>query len=251
MMPPRHMRSWGLLVLVGFAVFGLRSAPAFAAAAPRAAEPAPQFASFFDGFDTSTLDGGWGWVREDNTAWSLTERGGFLRIHTQDGTLDDASTANNILRRAAPTTDYEVATRVEVTVAQDFHEAGLLLYTGDSNFVKISRIYDFEHGGSIFLLRREVGGTGVGSFFSPEITGSVAEMRLRFVAGQVTGAYKDGNGAWVTLGSYAVGPVNTYPYVALAAHHGFPDTPPTSITADFDFVQILPLQTLFAPLISR
>jgi beta-xylosidase len=237
--------------LVGLALVSLASTPALAAPAARAADPAPQAVSFFDGFDGSPLGAGWSWVREDNTAWSLTERAGFLRIHTQDGTLDDASTANNILRRAAPTVDYEVATRVEVTITQDFHEAALLLYTGDSNFIKISRIYDSGHGGAVFLLRREVGGAGVGSFFSPEIISAVAEMRLRFVAGQVTGAYKDGSGNWVTLGSYTVGPANTYPYIALAAHHGFPDTPPTSITADFDFVQIATLESYFLPFVAR
>jgi len=239
-----HLTRW-LLIGVGLALAGRAVAPA--AAGPTA----PQGANFFDGFDTSTLEAGWSWVREDAGAWSLTDRPGFLRIDTQEGTLDDSSLANNILRRAAPTVDYEVATRVELTLTQDFHEAALLLYTGDSNFVKISRILDSAQGGSVFLLRREVGGAGVGSFFSPAVSGAVAEMRLRFSAGVVSGAYKNGVGDWVELGHYTVGPLSTYSHVALAAHHGFPDVAPTSITADFDYMRIVPLLTLFLPLVKR
>jgi beta-xylosidase len=230
---------------------GLVSMGSGAAQAAPVSPSAPSGAPFFDGFDTTPLEAGWSWVREDNTAWSLTERPGFLRIRTQPGTLDDSSLANNILRRAAPGSDYEVSTRVEVAVTQDFHEAGLLLYKSDFNFIKISRIFDAAHGGSVFLLRREVGGMGVGSFFSPAISTSVAELRLRFVAPYVSGAYKDGSGNWVELGSYNVGPLSTYTHVALAAHHGFPDLLPTSITADFDFLQIAPLSALYLPLVGR
>jgi beta-xylosidase len=250
----RCARIWQWL-LVGLCVVGLTSGVALAAPGQQAPAPSgpasPDGTFFFDGFDTSTLDPGWSWVRQDAGAWSLTERPGFLRIHTQDGTLDDNTLANNILRRAAPAVDYEVSTRVEINVTQDFHEAALMLYTGDSNFVKISRIYDTLHGGSIFLVRREVGGAGVGAFFSPVIPGTVAEMRLRFVAPIVSAAYKDGSGDWVGLGQYMVGPVNTYTYVALAAHHGFPTVPPVSVTADFDFVQVAPLLKMNLPFISR
>jgi hypothetical protein len=211
---------------------------------------APDAVIYFDGFGTA-MKAGWTWVREDAAQWSLTQRTGFLRIHTQEGNLDNNALANNILRRAAPVVDYEVSTRVELNLSQNFHEAALMLYTGDSNFVKVSRIYDSSEGGSIFLLRREVAGAGVGAFFSPVITGTVAEMRLRFSAPNVSGAYKNGSGDWVDLGGYSVGPLSTYTYVALAAHHGFPTVAATSINADFDFLQIVEVFGLSLPFLSR
>jgi beta-xylosidase len=249
-----HVTRW---LLVGIGVLALHGGTALASA-PASADPraavqpsAPAGDTFLDNFNGPSLDGGWTWVRQDNTAWSLSERPGYLRIHTQAGTLDDAATANNSLRRAAPGSDYEVSTRVELNVTQDFHEAALMLYTGDSNFIKISRIYKAEEGGSIFLLRREVAGAGVGSFFSAPIATGVAEMRLRFVAPWVSGAYKDANGNWVELGTYNVGPLNTYTYVALAAHHGFPDVTPNSIVADFDYFRIATASALLLPLMLR
>jgi hypothetical protein len=92
---------------------------------------------------------------------------------------------------------------------QDFHEAAVLLYTSDSNFVKMSRIFDTSHDGSIYLLRREVGRAGVGAFLSPVISGTVTEMRLRFAEPWVSGAYKNSSGNWVEFGRYTVGPLST------------------------------------------
>src|SRR3954447_23352489 len=114
-----------LCLLIGLSLIGLSSGQAFASAGRRIAAPdegpaVPDPLPFVDNFSSSTLDPGWSWFRPYTSTWSLTERPGFLRIHTQPGTLDDNSLAYNILKRSAPTVNYEVSTRVELTVTQDF-----------------------------------------------------------------------------------------------------------------------------------
>jgi beta-xylosidase len=229
---------------------GAQASPARQAAGP-AGRDAPTAAKFTYGFNGNTLGTGWSWVRQDSSAWSLTERHGFLRIHTQAGSLDDNAIANNILTRPALAVDYQVSTHVEFTPTHNFQEASLLLYQNDNNFIKVSRIYNSVVGGSIILLKREVAGAGVGAFFSPVTTATAVDLRLQFVGAHVSGSYRIGTGNWVTLGQYLVGPISAYANVAIAAHHGAPTNPPPSITADFDFVELAELSKLGLPLVLR
>jgi beta-xylosidase len=250
MASPRRLIGYGLLAALWLA--GLSRQEAAALNETNRPQPAPLSAPtgifFFDGFDTSSLGAGWSWVREESDDWSLTERPGFLRIHTAVGTLDNAL-ADNVLVRAAPSANFELSTRVEISVTQNYHEASLLLYADDNNYIKLSRIYRLDEGGSFYLFRREVGGVGVGAFSSDPVAGTISELRIRFVAPSVYAEYKAGGGNWVALGSFQVGALSTYPSVGLVAHHGEPIIPATSTTADFDYLDYRSLVSLHLPLV--
>jgi beta-xylosidase len=246
----RRLINLGLLLALGLtgltqeADAGNRLANRPASAAPSA----PGGSSFFDGFDSSTLGAGWSWVREQNDDWSLTERPGFLRIHTAEGTLDGAL-ADNVLLRAAPGFDYEVSTRVEINVTQNYHEASLLLYANDNNYIKLSRIYRTDEGGAFYLFRREVAGVGAGAFSSGLVSATSSDFRIRFVAPSVFAEYRAGAGAWTAIGSFQVGPIDTYDSVGIVAHHGEPVIPATSIPADFDYFDYRSLISVRLPAI--
>jgi beta-xylosidase len=213
---------------------------------------APSGGAVTDEFSSTTLGGGWFWNAEASDYWSLTDRPGFMRIEMQTGTLEDDGAAKNVLLRATPSTNVSLWTRVEFSATQNFHEAALLLYDDDDNYIKVSRIYHTDHGGPVYLLRREVNGVGSDdASISAPIAATVSELRLTRAGSTVSAAYKADDNDWVVLGSLQLTPSESYGYVGLAAHKGLDGSVATSIPADFDFFRAATLNLLFLPLIHR
>ncbi len=95
-----------------------------------------------DDFNSSSLDGRWSWVREDNTHWSLTEQPGFLRITTQPGSIyqTGANDGRNILLTPVNQPDFQISTKVSFSPSENFHTAGILVYEDDDNYVYLNRV---------------------------------------------------------------------------------------------------------------
>lgn len=199
-------------------------------------EAADQSNFFVDTFDGPTLAPDWFWIREDAAYWNLNERPGWLRLYTQYGSLDGGQ-AENVLLRAAPVAPYIVTSHFEFMPTMEFHEAALLLYQDDDNYVKMSRLEHSELGGSCYFLTREVNGVKEqGSYIFTDQT--VLTLRLAVYENRVFGWYLDGGGQWRVLGVIYIGSAADYPYVGLTAHNGLTvGPPPPSIPADFDWIE--------------
>jgi len=95
------------------------------------------------------LDPAWSWTREVPDHWNLDGRPGWLRIITQRGDMPpqidphDGSGpyyANNIVLRDAPAGNLDFRVRVLFDPANDYQQAGILIYASDLAFIKLVRV---------------------------------------------------------------------------------------------------------------
>lgn len=95
-----------------------------------------------DDFDTSILSLNWQWVRNpDHSAWSLTERPGFMRLWTREGRLFERRAKNTLLRREEELS-YIASTKLEFNPTKDGEEAGLTCYYSTATYVRWSLCYE-------------------------------------------------------------------------------------------------------------
>jgi serine/threonine-protein kinase len=92
-------------------------------------------------FEMRELSPEWRWIREPAGAWSLTERGGWLTIHTENRTLLSPGGDSPVLLRWTARGDFELITRVEFFPSRNFQNAGIIAYQDDDNFVSVLRAY--------------------------------------------------------------------------------------------------------------
>jgi hypothetical protein len=199
---------------------------------------------FEDEFDGDWLSPEWFWVREDDMNWSLEDRPDFLRIYTQEGTLNsNEALPNNLLLRAAIRADYEVIVRFEGAFAENFQEAILALYGDDDNYLVVSRLYDdMNYGGDGYRFGREENGELVEPVFSAEAGETDTALRLVVSDRFVMGFYRNGAGEWVALGQLAVNGVDLYPFVGIGAYQGVGETAVLPTVVDFDYVVGRPIE---------
>ncbi len=98
--------------------------------------PSPCEEDGFDGFETEKLSLAWQWVRNpDDSAWSLTQRAGYLRLLTGDHDLDTIAAKNTLLRREESFL-YAAGTMLSFEPL-DGEQAGLTCYYGTQNYIKL------------------------------------------------------------------------------------------------------------------
>ncbi len=96
--------------------------------------------TYSDNFNSTIINAEWGWVRQDNSKWSLDGTG--LCLTTQNGTLAEAvNTSKNILLKNVPTGDYVITTKLDFSPTQENQEAGLIVYFDDDNYLYLSKAY--------------------------------------------------------------------------------------------------------------
>jgi len=99
-------------------------------------------ATWQDQFASTKLGSSWGWIREDGSCWSLTERPGFLRIVLQRGGLySEANNTRNLLVQPSPQGDYGVEIYLEFTPRENFQKAGIVFYEDDDNVLFFGRAH--------------------------------------------------------------------------------------------------------------
>jgi type 1 glutamine amidotransferase/regulation of enolase protein 1 (concanavalin A-like superfamily) len=143
-------------------------------------------------------------VRENPAAYEV--RDGALRITTQVGDLWSAGgDAKNLLLQPAPSGDWQVTTRVTIDATGGSEQAGLLLYAGDDNYIKLNHIG--RNGAKWFEFIVETGGSP--RFDSaldrtanlPAGFPTTMQLRMTSEGGQIRGAYStDDGGTWTTVG---------------------------------------------------
>ncbi len=190
-----------------------------------------------DDFTSTNLNPNWGWVREDNSAWSLSENPGYMRITTQQGFLLGAGgDAKNLLLQTAPSGDYQIITHVSYQPTANFQIAGLLLYQDDDNFLMFGRAFCGFCGGNKIYFDHEEAAAAVGSNFATATT-EVDEAYLRVVrrGNSYKGYYSEDGTTWTLIGTHTT--ANTFaPRIGLATETG--NQASGGIEADFDYFQL-------------
>jgi S1-C subfamily serine protease/beta-xylosidase len=103
---------------------------------------------FRDDFNSGKLSAGWQSLREDPARWSLQGKMGALGITLQKGDLyKTTNDAKNILLRQAEVKDYTVHTKLEFGSNFNFHQAGLIVYADDDNYLVVYYGSHPEDGG--------------------------------------------------------------------------------------------------------
>jgi xylan 1,4-beta-xylosidase len=96
----------------------------------------------FDDFNKDKLGLDWEFVRNpDNSAWSLTERKGHLRLWTTDGQLFERRAKNTLLRREQELS-YIASTKMEFEPTRDGEQAGITCYYSTATYARWSVCYE-------------------------------------------------------------------------------------------------------------
>jgi len=95
--------------------------------------------NFDDEFNSMIMKTGWSWTREDRAHWQLT--GTALVITTQPGALNgmDFNDVRNILLQPAPAVTFRFETKLTFSPDSIDHNAGLIYYINDDNYIRVSR----------------------------------------------------------------------------------------------------------------
>lgn len=189
--------------------------------------------TFSDQFNSTILNAEWGWVREDNSKWSLN--GTEICLSTQNGTLAGTlNTSKNILLKNVPTGDYVITTRLNFSPTREDQEAGLIIYFDDDNYLYLSKAY--TSSGNKFLAVNENGAIQAINSIDDSF-GSVVYLKID-KSGDSYSMYVSSDGT--NWGS----PVYTYAHqfstipvkLGVFAQNGNTQAP--DIDATFDFVDI-------------
>jgi xylan 1,4-beta-xylosidase len=95
-----------------------------------------------DHFDSARLSLEWQFVRNpDHSAWSLTERPGYLRIWTGDGGLSERRAKNTVVRRETEH-HYTVITKLEFNPTRSGEQAGITCYYSTDSYIQFCLVND-------------------------------------------------------------------------------------------------------------
>ncbi len=101
-----------------------------------------------DEFNTRKLGSQWSWIRENPVNWRFTST--ELEIRTDAGALEGTSYNNvkNVLVQDAPAGTFRFETKLSFYPDSMFHNAGLIYYIDDDNYIRVSRgIYETSING--------------------------------------------------------------------------------------------------------
>lgn len=185
-------------------------------------------------FDGSVLGSEWYWIREDPAKWSLTANPGYLRIITQRKDIWQHHNSAPIVLRPAGFPQYEIRTFVSITPTANYHQAGLVMYGDDNNYVRLTY-------GWINHPTFEFGAESGGVFRSKQITAPVhynnIHLRIVKIGASYLAFYSSDGAEWVYIGTHYNVPIS--PSAAgLTAFNAEYETG-VEIPADFDTFQLL------------
>ncbi|HJR82108.1 MAG TPA: family 43 glycosylhydrolase, partial [Anaerolineales bacterium] len=110
-------------------------------------QPGELISAFSDEFN-SALGGQWSWVREPASGGYSVSSGTF-NFNTQTADLHENSNSASVLLEAAPSENYIVEAKVKLSLPAEgccfnFVQAGLVVYGGDDNYLKLVHVSIFE-----------------------------------------------------------------------------------------------------------
>ncbi|MCX7826518.1 MAG: DUF1349 domain-containing protein [Verrucomicrobiae bacterium] len=155
---------------------------------------------FKDDFAGKLADG-WTWVREEKTAWRVTDKG--LEMRVLPGNLwGRANNAKNVLLRPAPDVargEVEVSVSVTNRPTHQYEQANLAWYYDDSHMVKLGlELVNKEV--CIVMGREEADKTR--TLAKIPITATSVRLRLLVAGSQIRGQYRPaGANKWLDAGA--------------------------------------------------
>jgi hypothetical protein len=175
---------------------------------------------------TRPLDASWKWIREDPTAWRLTNGG--LEIRLLPGNMwGPANDAKNVLTRPAPQPDpasneaVEILATVTNRPTEQYEQVDLVWYYADSHMVKIG--LEQVDGKLCIVMGREEGDRTRTISINP-IEAHTVDLRLVVATNHIVGYFRAKDAvAWRSAGQCALPVVNgASPRVSLQCYQGPP-----------------------------
>ncbi|HRW98085.1 MAG TPA: hypothetical protein P5280_01275 [Cyclobacteriaceae bacterium] len=191
---------------------------------------------FDDDFNSSTLDPKWHWVRETPTHWSLTAAPGFLRIITQRKDIWQSNNSAPLLLQSLQSSsgdDLEIQTRIVITPTANHHQGGLVFYSNDNNYVRLT----YGYMGSLrFEFAKEIEGN-----FQPiqvPAPSDINDFYLRIVKLDTSyyGYYSQDGINWTFIGLHNNVNISPSEFGLLAFNSE--DETSLEIPADFDYFRV-------------
>lgn len=154
---------------------------------------------YHDNFDSPELDSCWSWIREDPSHWSLTERPGYMRIRTQEGSWDFWHSSHNTMLRAHPIGNFVAETCVRFNPTHRYQTAGVTLYNGDLEHIDVARSFDGEVQSLYFCCGwgDEQPGDQCGSILNSD---TVMYLRIERIDSTIRGFWSSDGLEWIYLG---------------------------------------------------
>ncbi|MDZ7369489.1 MAG: DUF1349 domain-containing protein [candidate division KSB1 bacterium] len=202
-------------------LFSLMSATSFA-----------QSVLFRDDFN-GTMQSGWTWVRENPATWSLTASG--LRIESEYGDLWQTWTNNcrNMLLRPAPSSDFTIEAKLDVSLVAPINQAHILLYYNDDNYVRFGPVLSYGYQVVIDVVH-EVGG-GIAHQSVVSWGNNLVYLKIEKTGSSASCYYSSDGQNW-TL-HHTISNLNfSVDQVGLVAFDG--SEPPSASVATYDYFEI-------------
>ena len=198
-----------------------------------------------DEFNSTNIGTQWSFVRADSSMVYLT--GTALQIRTQPGALNGippkdgpTNSVKNIVLQPSPSGTFRMETRLVFKPDSSFHNAGLIYYINDDNYVRLSRgVFGITNG---LWMEWEVDGNPELAFVDQVAVASVY-LRLSRTNGSIfSGSYSLNGTSWLPVATRTInfGSSLPAPRIGLQAANGIGITATeVSIPAQFDYFRFL------------
>jgi len=165
----------------------------------------PDLLLFQDDF-SNAIDPAWGWIRENEQAWSLENNPGWLEIEAGSGHVI-AGEAENILIRQVPAGDFELETKLDFKPVTNYQFAGLLIFENDDNYIQFGRAFCINDprcvGDGLYLDNTSGGQFIIGDNYStPAPNVNILYLRLRREGNDYTSFFSEDGNTWQALGTH-------------------------------------------------
>lgn len=223
-------------------------------ASPLAQDAQSEPGIYDDEFNNSQLNPRWTWMNEDRDAWAVSLLRGRLII---DGTAGDfafrCNNAQNVLLQGIPTGSFEIVTKVDIDLNDDFQQAGIVLMNsqgGESdpdNYVKVGILHSSFDGGKLAgFFAEQAGSIDLGGWNVREIESSQpAYVKVVHSESTISGYYSADGDTWTQIGAYDFelsedAQMGLYAVSGIVAFGDEPTCAPdvASTSAEFDYFRV-------------
>jgi regulation of enolase protein 1 (concanavalin A-like superfamily) len=172
-----------------------------------------------DSFDSTTLSNNWSIFQEDSSNWSLIDNPGHLTINAQNGDSHEGSnTIKNVFLQDVSSGDFEITTKLNAAVENNFEQAGLYIWQDADNYIRFGHVWD--NGLKFETAKEEAAKYSKAPNMAQHPQDNTVYMKIK-KSGNVYTTYYWSNGQWqqaadpitsnikpVKVGLYAASPIS-------------------------------------------
>ncbi len=153
-------------------------------------------------FDSPTIAEHWtigpGTFQRRDDKWSLVSNPGFLTILTQNSDIHQKNNnPRNFFLRDVPYENYQITTYLEFSPRQDFEQAGLIIWDGLDDYLRLTSIWAGEQRFEAAIEANAI----FSSQLQPNPAGDSVYLRIRKVNRTYTFLYSSDGEQWEQIGS--------------------------------------------------